>query len=446
MGGDGRGTGSQQAASRVLGQWEPATHFLLAVILVVASTHTVGALVGRLGQPPVVGDILAGILLGPTLLGAVSPGAWAWVFPEEILGALDMTAQLGLVAFMFLLGCELRTDRLRGAGPLAAAVGSSNLAVPFLCAIPLAIPLFRDHAGPAASPSTFVLFMGLAISITALPVLARILRDKGLAGTATGTLALTSAVIGDVVAWAVLAFVLASSGAAGGAEAVMTLVLAAGFVLVMALLVRPLLAALVRRCEEDRSGEGTLLPVVLLGSIASAVVTQLIGVHAIFGAFLFGIMMPRRSAVVERLTGRIEGITLTVLLPLFFAHIGIHTSISALGASAAEWLVFAAVLAVAVGSKLLGVTVVGRIAGLPPERALSLGVLMNCRGLTELVIANIGFQLGIIDAYLFTVLVLVALITTALTVPLLNGVSWWARRSGWRSRPAESRSREGAGT
>jgi Kef-type K+ transport system membrane component KefB/flavin reductase (DIM6/NTAB) family NADH-FMN oxidoreductase RutF len=411
----------------VLGQLPAAGRFLLAIAIIVAATHTVGGLMRRLGQPAVIGEIAAGILLGPSLLGALSPTAWHWLLSGGVRGALDMASQLGLVFFMYLLGCELRLDRLRGLGPVTLCVSIASLTVPFLCALPLALTLYRDH-GHGASMYGFVLFFGLAVAITALPVLARILADKGMLATPVGTIALTAAVLGDVAAWTALAFVLAVTRSAGGAGAAASLGLVCAFALLMITVGRRVLAMVIRRCESGALPESALLPIALTGCLLSAVATQLAGVHAVFGAFLFGAIMPRRSRIVEQSGERIRGVVVTVLLPLFFAYVGLQTALGALGTSAARWLTTLAIIALAIVTKLLGVTAAARICGVPTAQALRLGALMNCRGLTELIIAGIGLSLHLIDPYLFTVLVLVALVTTVLTAPMLRAAGWWETR------------------
>lgn len=433
LGGWSQGHARQGTPTPVLGHWQPATRFLLAVAVVIVATHALGAVVRRVGQPAVVGDILAGLLLGPSLLGAVSPGAWAWLFPPDVVSALEMAAQLGLVAFMLLLGAELRPVPLRRGGAFAATLSVANLGVPFACALPVAGLLYDRHAGASATPAAFSLFLALALSITALPVLGRILHDRGLTGTPAGSLALATALVSDVAAWVMLVVVLAVAGAVAGVAALVTLLLAAGFAVVMWRVVRPALAALARRAERGRLSPAALLAIVLAGALGASVVTEVIGVHAVFGAFLFGAVLPRDSEAVRRVGSRVHGITMAVLLPLFFASLGIQTSIGSIGASPAGWATVGGILAVAAAAKLLGVGLAARVAGLAPGGAWSVAVLMNCRGLTELVIADIGFRNGLIDQYLFTVLVVVALTTTVLTGPLLRVVDRRARR---RSRPA----------
>ncbi|MCW2691170.1 MAG: hypothetical protein JWR37_6060 [Mycobacterium sp.] len=413
--------------TQVLGEWTPAARFLLAVAVILAATHLAGALLRRFGQPAVVGEILAGILLGPSLLGAMRPDISHWLFASDVLSALDMVAQFGLVAFMFLLGSELRFERLRGLGRTVATVGVASLAVPFLCVLPVAFLLYREH-GRGTSAAGFSLFVGLAVAITALPVLARILEDKKLIRTPVGAVALAAAVLGDVAAWAALAFVLAVTSRASGAGAVLTLALSGAIIVLMATVVRRAMGWLVHRCETGALAESALLPIVLIGGSLSAVATQLVGIHAVFGGFLFGAIMPRGHPVVERVGERIRALVVTVLLPLFFAYVGLHTAFGAIGASAGGWFACLGIVALAFATKLLGVTAAARASGLPRSESLTLGVLMNCRGLTELVIANIGLQLHIVDTYLFTVLVIVALLTTLFTAPMLRAVGWLTRR------------------
>jgi len=408
------------------GEVDPVARFLLAVALVLLVCHVFGELLRRWGQPPVLGEILGGLLLGPSALGLVWPAASGWLFRPDVLVHLDRAAQLGLVIFMFLLGCELRTDQLRG-GQLRGArvlglvvVGSMGL--PLLAGIGfglLSVGLLGG-SGASASPVSFALFLGLALAITALPVLARILVDLRLDGTPTGVTALSAAAVGDGVAWTVLAVILAATGRTGTSAVATTAGLAVALVLFVALCVRPALAALDRYVSRRAGTEQLLLIALVVGAIGFSAITDLIGLHPVIGAFLFGVAAPRRSPVVAQIGRKIQGFTLAILLPLFFGGVGLKTSIGLLGAHLTHWLVFAAILLIAITTKILGAGGGARLAGLPGRDALHIGILMNCRGITELVVATIGLQYGLINTLGFTILVLVAVITTAATGPLMR--------------------------
>jgi Kef-type K+ transport system membrane component KefB len=395
------------------------SRFLLAVALVVLVCHLTGALFGRLRQPPIIGEIVGGLLLGPSVLGACWPEAREWIFPAEVLKPLDLAAQLGLVTFMFLLGCELQMKQLRTGRRTVASVVAGAMGLPFVLGVGVAV-LGRDlMAGNAPQQYAFPVFFGLAVSVTALPVLARVLVDLGLDRSPIGVLALACAAVGDGLMWGALTVMLGLLTLAGAGHALLTAGLAVALVGITVFAVRPALKAAVGRAE--RRGEGRLLlPGLITGAIAFAAVTQSIGLHPVIGAFLFGAVVPRESAAVARISHQLQGFTVTVLLPLFFAGVGLRTSIGLLGGSVAAWSLFAAVLAVAVGAKFAGTGAGARLAGLPKRDALRLGALMNCRGVTELVVASIGWQYGLISELGLTVLVLVALITTMSTTPLMT--------------------------
>lgn len=406
----------------ISGVLDTAGHFLLVVALVIALTNLAGRVALRLGQPPVVGELVTGLLLGPMVLGLLAPGLSDWLFSPTAVGGIGMTAQLGLVAFMFLMGTEVQLGALRGQGRVAATVSLASMAVPFLGGLLLAVPFYAARAGQGTSFIAFALFLALAISITALPVLARILADRGMVTSRIGTLALVCAASGDVCAWGALALVLSFAGASSFLAVGVTVALSGLFVAVALLVVRPALNAAVRRAASARSPRTSLLPVLIVGALLAAVTTQLIGIHAVFGAFLFGVVAPRHP-LVEEACRQIRLFTVVILLPLFFAETGLKTSLANAGSAAAIWWLLLAVLLVAVVAKVTGAGLAARLAGTPWREAATLGVLMNCRGLTELVVADIGLQLGVIDRTMFTVLVLMAAITTALTAPLLSLVS-----------------------
>lgn len=383
----------------------------LALILLLA--RGLGWLLARVGQPPVVGEILAGILLGPTLLhGAIS----GTLFPTDVRVPLTGMADVGVALFMFTVGLEIDVASLRGRGRITAVSALGSMAVPFALGATLALWLARQYR--PQQTVAFVVFLGLSVSVTAFPVLARILRDRGLSTTALGGIALATAAVVDVAAWAALAGVQAAAGGGGGHWLVALML---PFLVLMLLAVRPLLRrALVRRNGAVRLGApGTAA--VLIGALLSATATEAMGMHFIFGAFLFGLLLPRRDATGPRTellehTGRITAL----LLPIYFVVAGLQVDLGGLGG--AELLRLAAILLVAVAGKVGGGYLAARSQGLPARPAAALGVLMNTRGLTELVFLGIGLQLGLLDGTLYSLLVVMAVATTAMTGPLLSRV------------------------
>ncbi|MDQ3577707.1 MAG: cation:proton antiporter [Actinomycetota bacterium] len=396
---------------------DSVTHYLIAIAVILMSCQLLAAVARRIGQPPVLGEMVGGLLLGPSLLGGIWPAASAFLFPPTVVEGIGAAAQLGLVVFVFLLGCELRTDRIERKGVVAATV-AGGMILPCLAGAGIVAAsgdLFAGHSG--ATPAATMLFVGLALAVTALPVLARILTDLRMSETRVGTVALSAAAIGDGVVWLILAFLL--SGQVGNGAGWRILLLAAALVLVTILCVRPLLAAMVRRLESSQS----LTVVLVAGAIGYAVLTQVIQLHPVVGAFLFGVAMPRNAPCVARISQQLGGFTLIILLPLFFAGVGLGTSVGLLATPSALGALIVLLIA-AVVSKVVGAGVGARLAGLPKPDAIRLGLLMNCRGVTELVVLTIGYQAGLINQLAYTVLVVVAVITTAITVPL---VRWVAR-------------------
>jgi Kef-type K+ transport system membrane component KefB len=397
----------------------PLTGFLLAAATIVLVCHTLGAVAARCGQPRVIGEILGGLLLGPLALGLLWPAAETALFPASVQGSLDLAAQLGLVVFMFLIGCELRTNELGGNRRVLSVVVLAAMGIPFVGGVAvgvLGVPLIIGDAG---NRTMTILFLGLAIAVTALPVMAKILVDMGQERSRAGVLALAASACGDGLMWVALTVLLGTSGLHGSSPT-FTIVASLVLLAVTVLVVRPLLGRLVRRADRTSRGENWLVPALIGGALAYAVVTQTIGLHLVIGAFLFGTAVPRRSPLVERISEQMQGFTHILLLPLFFAGIGLKISGTALGSSAAAWLMFGAVLAVATIGKLVGGAGGARLAGLPGPDAWRVGALMNCRGVTELVVAAIGWQYHLINRLGLTIITLVALITTAATAPLLR--------------------------
>lgn len=386
----------------------------LAVI--VAAAQLVGRLFRAIGQPAVMGEMLAGILLGPSLLGWLAPGVSAALFPPDSIRLLDALSQVGLVLFLFVIGLRHDPAELRGHGRTAVAVSIASLAVPFALGVVLALALHEPLSGGTAGVSEFALFLGTATSITAFPVLARIVVDCGLLGTTVGSLALVCAAVNDVVGWLLMAGVLVVIGAGEGSPwlVVIGTVFYAAFMLTVG---RRGLELLARRFQARQTVTPYLFALVSIVVLVSAAVTERLGVHPLFGAFLAGVAMPKDSAFVRELATRLEDVTVVLLLPTFFVVSGLRTEVGVLD-RADMWLYFAAVLAVAIVGKIGGTAVAARVTGKTWREGTALGVLVNTRGLVELVLLNIGFEAGIITAPLFTMMVLMALTTTFMAAPL----------------------------
>ena len=392
---------------------------LLASAVIIVVARLVGALFQRINQPQVVGEIVAGVLLGPSLLGKVWPEATSWLFSEELLPFLDVLAQVGLIFFMFLIGLELDVRLLKGRGRAAAAVSHVSIVGPFVLGAALALVLFTELGSADGDFTSFALFMGASMSITAFPVLARILTERGIYKTPLGALTLTCAAIDDVTAWCMLAVVVAIAKADGAGGALITIGMSVVFIAGMLFLVRPLLRRVSTYYEEHGQLHGGMLAALFVGVLLSALATDRIGIHAIFGAFLFGAIMPQHSDLVSELTEKLEDFTVVFLLPLFFAFNGLRTDVWLIGGDPQLWLFLGLILLVAIVGKWGGSTLAARVMGMDWRESVALGLLMNTRGLTELIILNIGLDLGVIPPALFAMLVIMALVTTFMTTPLL---------------------------
>jgi Kef-type K+ transport system membrane component KefB len=384
---------------------------LLALLVVVAVARLAGWAISKAGQPRVHGEILAGILLGPSLLGLIWPEALAYLFPPEIVGALKVIAQVGLVLFMFLIGLELDLGKLRGQGHRAVVISQASILVPLVLGGLLAIWLY-PRFGSEADRLGFALFIGAAMAITAFPVLARVLQETGLDKTRIGVLTITCAAVDDVTAWCVLAVVVAVVESSGLGDAAITIALSVAFLAVMRLAVTPLLGRM----------QSVPLWLAICLALGAAWVTEEIGIHAIFGAFLAGMAMPRAPRAQRSIHEQLEPAVVTFLLPVFFIVVGLATRIDLLNGWYA-WAVTALFIAVAIAGKWGGAMFAARLVGETWQDAASIGVLMNTRGLTELVILSVGLELGVIDTTVFTMGVLMALVTTLMATPILSVVS-----------------------
>jgi Kef-type K+ transport system membrane component KefB len=398
----------------------PLSHLLIQLLVIIAASRIMGTVARRIGQPEVVGEMAAGILLGPSLFGLLAPSAWAFVFPESSLGTLRLLSQIGVCLFMFAVGMDLNVAHVRQKAQAAVAVSHASIVLPFLLGVSLAYFLYSELAAPSASFGAFALFMGISMSITAFPVLARILQERGLSRTFLGSTALTCAAVGDVTAWSIMAFVVAVGRASDFGGAGMTLLLVIAFVGVMLLAVRPAVPRFLgdARLARDDPSNATLATVLCV-VVAAALSTEVIGIHALFGAFLAGAIMPEAHGFRRKVTLRVENFSAVLLLPLFFAYMGLQTEIGLLDAPM-EWFLCLVIIAVATLGKLGGSAIAARFTGLSWSQSLQLGALMNTRGLMELIALNIGYELGILSPQIFAMLVIMALATTALTGPLLT--------------------------
>jgi Kef-type K+ transport system membrane component KefB len=403
-------------------------HVLLALAAVIVVGRLLGVLLRAIGQPPVIGEVLAGILLGPSLLGRIAPEAAGYILPVSVAPFLGVVAQLGVVLYMFLIGLELNGELLRDRAHATVATSHASIVAPFVLGSVLALFLYPRLSNGSVSFTSFALFMGVAMSITAFPVLARILTDRGIHKTELGAVALTCAAVDDVTAWCLLAFVIGVARARIQ-DALMVSGLTLAFIAVMALAVRPVVIRLVRRAGNREPAQHALaftLAVLLL----SALTTEWIGIHALFGAFLFGAVIPHDSSLARALTRRLEDVVTIMLLPAFFAFTGMRTEIG-LVSGVSEWLICGLIVLVATVGKFGGTLVAARLTGMRWRQAASLGILMNTRGLMELIVLNIGLDLAVISPKLFAMMVLMALATTIATTPVLQlvGVGYNSPRS-----------------
>jgi Kef-type K+ transport system membrane component KefB len=398
---------------------------LLAVAVVVAACKAVGWLALRLGQPAVIGEIAAGIVLGPSVLAALWPCGAAAILPNAVMPQLNVLAQLGVVLFVFLAGLELNTKLMRGRGQLALVVSHVSIAVPFLLGVGLAVLAYDRFAPQGTGHLAFALFFGVSLSVTALPVLVRILMDLGIFRSEVGVLALTCAIVDDVTAWSLLALVVALVTATSITGVFLTVALTGSFVGVLFLVVKPVLTRVVARTSVAKLR--SVAPLSIVAVLLCAMATEWIGVHAMFGAFMFGMVFPRGNVIEEWLHEKVGGLTTALMLPLFFAYSGLRTDIGLLAADATLWLWCGAILLAAVVGKFVGSAVAAWAVGESWNRALQVGALMNCRGLTELVVLNAGLDLGVLSPTLFTMLVIMSLVSTAMSGPM---ASWYARRDG----------------
>jgi Kef-type K+ transport system membrane component KefB len=392
----------------------------IATILIVA--RMMGWLFRKLHQPAVIGEMVAGILLGPSLFGWVTPAVSITLFPPESLGSLNSLSQVGILLFMFLVGLELDLKQLREMGRAAVVTSQVSIIAPFVLGFTLAFYLYPRLSDPSVNFTGFALFMSIAMSVTAFPVLARILTERNLLRDRVGALAITCAAVNDVTAWIILAGIIVIVRSSGlSLQLWMTLTSLGAFVLAMLIIVKPALQRLAALYDKRGGLTHDSLALILLVLLASGWVTESLGVHALFGAFLAGVVMPRHHGLSAELWQKLEALTVTLLLPLYFAFTGLRSSFLLI-VGAKMWFYCALIIALAIIGKLGGSLVAARINGMSWRESAAVGVLMNTRGLVELIILNIGLDLGILSPALFSIMVFMALVTTFMTSPLLSWI------------------------
>ncbi len=394
-------------------------HVLLALVSILLLGRWIGKLFAHFGQPRVIGEMIAGIMLGPSLLGQVWPAAKDFILPAEVAPYLGIISQIGIILYMFLVGLELNAGLLRSRAHATVAISHTSILVPFLIGAVLALWLY-PYLAPEKTPFTsFALFMGVAMSITAFPVLARILTDRRMENTELGVVALSCAAVDDVTAWCLLAFVVGvAKSQVGGA--VQTILYALIYIAIMLMVIRPLA---LRYLDHEADHPPQRMAVwVLVALLFSAMTAEWIGIHAIFGAFLLGAIIPHDADVARDFRHKLEDIVTILLLPAFFAYTGMRTEIQLVSGWQA-WLFCTVIILVATLGKFGGTLAAARFTGLDWRLSAALGVLMNTRGLMELIVLNIGLELRVISPELFAMMVIMALATTIITTPILHALT-----------------------
>lgn len=391
---------------------------LLALAVIMVTARIAGALFGLVGQPTVIGEVFGGIMLGPSMLGRIAPDVYARLLPASVAGFLGIYAQLGVILYLFLVGLELDLGIIRRSGRAAMAISHASIILPFVLGSALALVLYPVLSTSDVSFTVFALFVGVSLSVTAFPVLARILTDRQMSKSQMGALALTCAAIDDVTAWCLLALVV-SIAHGRASDAIHTIALTVAFVVVILMVIAPIVRRLIPWLDRSENLPRTGLSIVFTAMLASAMTTEYIGIHGFFGAFLFGAIIPHDTRVAGELNRRLDDFVAVLFLPAFFAYTGMRTQIG-LVTGLENWLLCGTIILVASLGKFGGTLIASRLSGFKWRDSAALGTLMNTRGLVELIVLNLGLDLGVISPTLFTMLVIMALVTTFLTTPILQ--------------------------
>jgi Kef-type K+ transport system membrane component KefB/nucleotide-binding universal stress UspA family protein len=404
----------------------PLAILLLQIIAIIIVARFFGYLFSKIGQPVVIGEIFAGIFLGPSLLGWIFPSFTEFLFPVESLKNLHFLSQFGLILFMFIVGMELDWKVLRGKAKDAILISHASIIFPFALGVGLALFLFKNYAPVNIKFLPFSLFIGLSLSITAFPVLARIVQERGISKTRIGSIAITCAAVDDVTAWCILASVIAIVNAGSFISAMATILIAFLYVVFMLLILKPFLNKLGTRYSSKETLSKPIVAIFFLVLLFSSYITEVVGIHALFGAFLAGVIMPENQKFRNIFIDKIGDISIVLLLPLFFVYTGLRTQIALLN-TWDLWLTCGLIITAAITGKLLGSALSAKFVGYSWRESLVLGTLMNTRGLMELVVLNIGYDLGILKPEFFAMMVIMALFTTFITGPGLSLISYFKR-------------------
>ncbi|QBQ42048.1 cation/H(+) antiporter [Sphingobacterium psychroaquaticum] len=397
----------------------PLAILLAQIIIIILVARVFGWLFKKIGQPTVIGEIIAGIALGPSFLGMYFPEFSAALFPVASLSNLQFLSQIGLILFMFIIGMELDLKVLQNKAHDAIVISHASIIFPFALGVGLAYIIYSTFAPMGVEFSSFALFIGISMSITAFPVLARIVQERNLQKTKLGTIVITCAAADDITAWCILAAVIAIVKAGSFWSSLYIIVLAVGYVFLMVKLVRPFLKRIGDMHATRENLSKPIVAIFFLTLIISAYLTEVIGIHALFGAFMAGAIMPENNKFRNIFIEKVEDVALVLLLPLFFVYTGLRTQIGLLD-EPYLWQVTGLIILVAVVGKFVGSALAARFVGQNWKDSLTIGALMNTRGLMELVVLNIGYDLGVLSPEIFAMMVIMALVTTFMTGPALD--------------------------
>jgi Kef-type K+ transport system membrane component KefB len=400
---------------------------LLQIIIILFTSRVFGIVFKKMGQQTVIGEIIAGILLGPSLFGWLFPGYFSIIFPSNSFLPLQFLSQIGLTFFMFVIGMELEINQIRNKAQDALIISHTSIFFSFFLGTYLSLHLYNEFAPKGISFLSFSLFMGISMSITAFPVLARIIKERGLTKKPIGILAITCAATDDITAWCLLAVIIAIIKAGSIASSLVTIGLAITFIILMIYFVKPWLQKIINKRNKSLQNDKFTIAIAFCLLFLSAYATEIIGIHALFGAFIAGVIMPNNFQFKETLSDKIEDVSTIIFLPIFFALTGLRTQIGLLN-DAHLWIISSIIICTAVIGKFVGSTLTAKMIGESWKDSLSLGALMNTRGLMELIVLNIGYDLGVFGPEIFSILVVMALFTTFMTGPTLDLIEIYFNR------------------